>query len=54
MPDRAEKPSLPLRALPIIEQWDCQGCGICCRGSIIPLSDDDLTTQALFVQAVKR
>jgi lysine-N-methylase len=46
MSDRAEKPTLPLRALPIVEQWSCQGCGICCRGSIIPLSDDDLAKLA--------
>lgn len=25
------------------EKWDCHGCGICCRGSIIPLSDQDLS-----------
>ncbi|MCE9545876.1 MAG: YkgJ family cysteine cluster protein, partial [Planctomycetia bacterium] len=24
------------------ERWDCQACGVCCRGSIIQLSDDDL------------
>jgi len=23
---------LPLKALPILEQWDCHGCGMCCRG----------------------
>ena len=46
MPDRAEQSSLPLRALPIVEQWSCQGCGVCCRGSIIPLSDDDLAKLA--------
>lgn len=46
MADRAEKPSLPLRALPIVEQWSCQGCGVCCRGSIITLNDDDLAKLA--------
>lgn len=24
------------------EHWDCQACGICCRGSIVPLSDADV------------
>ncbi len=33
--------SLPLKTLPIIERWDCSSCGNCCRGSVIPLSDDD-------------
>lgn len=33
---------LPIRALPILEQWDCHGCGICCRGSAVYLSDADL------------
>jgi lysine-N-methylase len=33
--------SLPLRTLPVVEHWDCHGCGICCRATIIPLSDDD-------------
>lgn len=42
----AEKSPLPLRALPILEQWDCQGCGVCCRGSIIPLCDEDLAKLA--------
>ncbi len=34
--------SLPIRTLPIVEQWDCHGCGLCCRGTIINLRDDDL------------
>jgi lysine-N-methylase len=34
--------SLPIKTLPIIERWDCASCGNCCRGSIIPLSVDDL------------
>jgi lysine-N-methylase len=33
--------SLPLRILPIVEHWDCQGCGKCCRGSVIPLDEAD-------------
>ena len=34
--------TLPIRILPIVEQWDCRGCGHCCRGTIIRLKDDDL------------
>jgi lysine-N-methylase len=34
--------SLPIVVLPNEEKWDCHRCGICCRGSIIPLSDQDL------------
>ncbi|MBP89844.1 MAG: hypothetical protein CMJ64_24585 [Planctomycetaceae bacterium] len=34
--------SLPIKTLPILERWDCSACGNCCRGSVIPLSDDDL------------
>lgn len=34
--------NLPIKTLPILEQWDCGSCGNCCRGSVIPLSDDDL------------
>jgi lysine-N-methylase len=34
--------SLPIHTLPIVERWDCHQCGVCCRGSIVPLSDADL------------
>jgi lysine-N-methylase len=34
--------SLPIRPLPILENWDCHGCGICCRGAIVVLNDVDL------------
>ena len=34
--------SLALRALPIVERWDCHNCGICCRGSVITLDESDL------------
>ncbi len=34
--------TLPIRTLPIVERWDCHGCGQCCWGTIIRLSDDDL------------
>ena len=30
-----------IKTLPIVERWDCNSCGNCCRGSIIPLSADD-------------
>lgn len=32
----------PIKTLPIVERWECTGCGNCCRGTVIPLSDDDL------------
>lgn len=31
----------PLRALPILEKWDCHSCGQCCRGHTVLLDDDD-------------
>ena len=34
--------SLPIKPLPMIERWDCHQCGVCCRGSVVPLSADDL------------
>jgi lysine-N-methylase len=34
--------TLPIRILPIVEKWDCHGCGHCCRGTIIRLKPDDL------------
>jgi lysine-N-methylase len=33
---------LPVRILPVVERWDCQGCGRCCRAVIVPLSDQDV------------
>ena len=33
---------LPVRTLPIEEHWDCHGCGDCCFGTFISLTDDDL------------
>ena len=33
--------TLPIRTLPIVEAWDCHGCGRCCRGTIIRLNDGD-------------
>ncbi len=34
--------SLPIRILPVVERWDCHGCGICCRGTVVELDADDL------------
>jgi lysine-N-methylase len=34
--------SLPIITLPMAERWDCQRCGVCCRGSIVPLDEEDL------------
>jgi len=34
--------NLPIQPLPIDERWDCHGCGLCCRGTIVTLNDDDL------------
>lgn len=34
--------TLPLRTLPIQENWDCQGCGICCHGALVVLNESDL------------
>ena len=34
--------TLPIRTLPIVEQWDCHACGTCCHGTIIPLDADEL------------
>jgi len=33
---------LPIKTLPIVERWECTGCGKCCRGNVVPLDDDDL------------
>ncbi len=33
---------LPIRVLPIVEQWDCHHCGDCCKGTIVVLGDNDL------------
>ena len=33
--------SLPIVTLDTNEKWDCHQCGICCRGSLVPLSKAD-------------
>ncbi|MFT3881327.1 MAG: YkgJ family cysteine cluster protein [Gemmatales bacterium] len=32
-------PSRPLRALPVIQNWDCHQCGNCCTDYVVPVSD---------------
>lgn len=34
--------SLPIVILPTQEKWDCHQCGLCCRGSLVPLSNEDV------------
>ena len=34
--------SLPIVILNNDEKWDCHQCGVCCRGSLIPLSSEDV------------
>jgi len=34
--------TLPIHALPTVERWSCHQCGICCRGSLVPLSAEDV------------
>jgi lysine-N-methylase len=34
--------SLPIKSLPLVERWDCHQCGVCCRGSRVGLSAEDL------------
>lgn len=34
--------SLPIVTDEADQKWECQACGICCRGSIVPLTDADL------------
>lgn len=34
--------SLPIITLPAAERWDCHQCGACCRGTIVPLDEQDL------------
>jgi lysine-N-methylase len=31
-----------VRIPPVVERWDCHGCGRCCRAVIVPLSEADL------------
>ena len=31
-----------MQPLPMVERWSCHQCGVCCRGSVVPLSADDV------------
>jgi lysine-N-methylase len=33
-----------IKTLPVVEKWDCHGCGHCCRRTTILLDDNDLQT----------
>jgi lysine-N-methylase len=33
--------SLPIRHLPVVQNWDCQGCSKCCREYEITLTDEE-------------
>jgi lysine-N-methylase len=35
--------SLPVRSLPVAQNWDCRGCAACCRSYSIPVSADERT-----------
>jgi lysine-N-methylase len=32
---------LPVRSLPVLQNWDCHGCSDCCRTYAVPLSDEE-------------
>jgi lysine-N-methylase len=34
--------TLPIHCLPTVERWSCHQCGVCCRGSLVPLSAEDV------------
>jgi lysine-N-methylase len=31
----------PIRALPVIQNWDCHACGNCCTDYVVPLSEEE-------------
>src|SRR5260370_41390371 len=33
--------SMPVRNLPVVQNWDCQGCGNCCRELQVHLSEEE-------------
>src|SRR3989442_9372312 len=33
--------SSPLRALPVVQNWDCHSCSWCCREYIVHVSDEE-------------
>jgi lysine-N-methylase len=34
---------LPVRPLPVVQNWDCRGCAACCRSYSIPVTADEQT-----------
>ena len=32
---------LPVRSLPVLQNWDCHGCSDCCRTYAVPLSVEE-------------
>ena len=30
---------MPVRSLPVVQNWDCGGCGECCRSYHVRVSD---------------
>ncbi len=33
--------SIPLRSLPVLQNWDCHSCGDCCRIHQVAVSDEE-------------
>jgi lysine-N-methylase len=33
--------SLPVRSLPVLQNWDCAGCAACCRSYLIPVTAEE-------------
>ena len=34
--------TLPIRIPPVVERWDCRGCGRCCRTVLVSLDEEDV------------
>ena len=34
--------TLPIRIPPVVERWDCRGCGRCCRTVLVSLGEEDV------------
>ena len=32
---------LPVRSLPVVQNWDCHSCTMCCREYIVHVSDEE-------------
>ena len=33
--------SLPVRHLPVLQNWDCHVCGTCCKEHLVTVSDEE-------------